>query len=208
MARWSQSRQKLAPPHGWKAKPGHQIFIAQRGAVRFDVPRDWVVIPDKTSYKLCDRQPPDDECTLEVSYVVLPPVDLEGLPVTMMLKDVTDAQRQQSETWRGEIVEEKRGEMTMAQLATRWIDPTQDREACSHIALARRHGIQVLLTYAYWLDDAKQFGKVWLTVMESLRVAEWVTPDGRPAPPPALPNDAFWDHKLLTDPATRPRGRA
>src|SRR5690348_10549932 len=58
MARWSQSRHKLATRHAWKARPGYQIFVAQRGAIRFDVPRDWVVIPEKMSYKLCDRQPP------------------------------------------------------------------------------------------------------------------------------------------------------
>ena len=207
MARWQQGRFKMKPDHRWKAKPGHQIFIAQRGAIRLDIPRAWVVIPDKTSYKMCDRQPPDDECTLEVSYMVLPNVDLTDLTVGMMLRDVTDSQHQKTETWRGEIVEEKRGEMELAQLATRWIDPSQNREACSHIAVARRRGIQALLTYDYWLDDAKQFGPVWLTVMESLRVAEWVTPDGRPAPAPALPDDAFVENKLRLS-LGRPKGRA
>ncbi len=207
MARWQQGRFKMKPDHRWKAKPGHQIFIAQRGAIRLDIPRTWVVIPEKTSYKMCDRQPPDDECTLEVSYMVLPDADLTGLTVSMMLRDVTDNQHQKTETWRGEIVEEKRGEMEMAQLATRWIDPSQNREACSHIALARRRGIQALLTYDYWLDDAKQFGPVWITIMETLRVAEWVTPDGRPAPAPALPNEAFYDFKLASE-ISRAKGRA
>jgi hypothetical protein len=207
MARWHQNSIKMKPNHRWKAKPGHQVFVAQRGAIRLDIPHGWVVIPEKTSYKMCDRQPPDDECTLEVSYMVLPEVDLTELTVSMMLRDVTDNQHQKTETWRGEIVEEKRGQMETAQLATRWIDPSQNREACSHIALARRRGIQALLTFDYWLDDSKQFGPVWLTVMETLRVAEWVTPDGRPAPPPALPNEVFYDYRL-TEELRRAKGRA
>ncbi len=207
MARWQQGRSTLKADHRWKAKPGHQIFVAQRGAIRLDVPKSWVVIPDKTSYKLCDRQPPDDECTLEVSYLVLPPVDLTDLTVGMMLRDVTDNQPQKRETWRGEMVEEERGGMSIAQMASRWIDSSQNREACSHIAVARRRGIQALLTYDYWLSDAKQFGPVWLTVMETLRVAEWVDHQGRPAPAPALPNDAFVDYKLQQL-ASRTKGRA
>jgi hypothetical protein len=207
MARWQQNNFRMKPNHRWKAKAGHQVFVAQRGAIRLDIPHGWVVVPEKTSYKMCDRQPPDDDCTLEVSYMVLPTVDLTDLTVSMMLRDVTDNQHQETETWRGEIVEEQRGEMLLAQRATRWIDPSQNREACSHIALARRRGIQALLTFDYWLDDAKKFGPVWLTVMETLRVAEWVDVSGRPAPPPALPNEVFYDYKW-TQEASRAKGRA
>jgi hypothetical protein len=179
------------------------------GAIRFDIPRGWIIIPDKTSYKLCDRQPPEDECTLEVSYLELPPVDLSDLPVAEMLRGVTEQDERGNQTWRGEIVEEQRGEMQIAQSASRWTDATTMREACSHIAVARRRDIQALLTCDYWLDDAKQFGPVWLTVMETLRVAEWVTPDGRPAPrPPVLPSSA---NPATYRPEFRPnrnRGRA
>jgi hypothetical protein len=98
--------------------------------------------------------------------------------------------------------------MEIAQMASRWIDPSQNREACSHIALARRRGIQVLLTYDYWLSDAKQFGPVWLTVLETLQVAQWVNPDGSPAPAPALPNDAFPEYRLGLLDDGRPKGRA
>jgi hypothetical protein len=208
MARWQQGSSRLKPNHRWKAKPGHQVFVAQRGAIRFDVPRDWVIIPGKTSYKVCDRQPPDDECTLEASYMVMPEMEMPDLTVSMMLRDVTDNQRQKTETWRGDLVEEKRGTMEIAQMASRWIDPSQNREACSHIALARRRGIQVLLTYDYWLSDAKQFGPVWLTVLETLQVAQWVNQDGSPAPAPALPNEAFPEYRLGLLDDGRPKGRA
>lgn len=206
MARWSQSRHRMPANSIWKAKPDHQIFVAQMGAIRFDIPRGWVILPQATSYKLCDRQPPDDEATLEVSYMPLPDVDLTGLPVGAMLRDTTESEGRGKQTWVGEIVEEQRGEMTLAQRASRWTDAELMREACSHIALARRRGIQVLLTFDYWLDDARQFGQVWLTVMETLRVAEWVTPDGRPAPPPkVLPNPSA----ALTKPIPNRRiGRA
>jgi hypothetical protein len=168
----------------WKAKPGHQIFVAQMGAIRFDIPKGWVILPQEASYKVCDRQPPDDECTLEVSYMPLPAVDLSDLPVGLMLRETTRNDDRGSQTWRGEVVEETRGDLEIAQYASRWTDPGSLREACSHIAIGRRRGLQALLTFDYWLDDAKQFGPVWLTVMETLQVAEWVDPDGRPTKPP------------------------
>ena len=104
----------------------------------------------------------------------------------MMLSEATANDDRGSQTWRGEIVEETRGDLQIAQFATRWTDPESLREACSHIAIGRRRGLQALLTCDYWLDDARQFGPVWLTVMETLRVAEWVDADGRPAPPPKV----------------------
>lgn len=185
--RWTQDRFKLPANHNWKAKSGHQVFVAEYGAVRFDVPRGWVLVPQDASIKFCDRQPPDDECTLEVSHMWLPMdatgqlIDLTDLPVATMLNDAADQDPPGLETYRGEIDEERRGDLVIVQRSRRWIDPSQNREACSHIALARRREIQALLTYDYWLSDAKEFGPVWVDVLASLRVAEWVTPDGRAA---------------------------
>lgn len=201
--RWSQEKRRLPAERRWKAKPGHQIFVAERGAVRFDIPRGWVVRPGEGSVKLSDRPPPDDECTLELSYLRLPSVDLSGLTVGQMLREVAAKEPRGVVTWRGELVEEERLDgLAIAQLASRWLDASQgSREACSHIALARRGGIQALLTFDYWLDDARRFGPVWLTVLETLRVAEWVTPDGRPAAPTPTP-------RPLGSRADRRHGRA
>src|SRR4051812_33266125 len=56
------------------AKPGYNVFIADRGAVGFCYPKDWIVRPGKSSIEFHDREPPDDDCVLQVSVHRLPPV--------------------------------------------------------------------------------------------------------------------------------------
>src|SRR6266496_1579784 len=86
MANWDKEELELNKSHGWRARPGQKIFVADRGALRIEFPEDWVVIPDDDSIKFYDKQPPDDDCCLAVSYMRLPPVDLSGLPVSEMLR--------------------------------------------------------------------------------------------------------------------------
>ncbi len=45
MPGWERRTYKLDANHKWKARPGCQIFVADWGAVRFDVPRGWVPVP-------------------------------------------------------------------------------------------------------------------------------------------------------------------
>src|SRR5437588_10282757 len=85
MARWKKQDLKMAPHHGWRAKPGHKIFVADRGAVRFDFPDDWITTPGEQS---CVFKDPGDNCVLEVSHWRLPPIDWSGLPLLDMLLDI------------------------------------------------------------------------------------------------------------------------
>ena len=53
--------------------PGYNIFVADRGAVRFDFPRDWIIEPGENgSIKFHDKKPPDDDCTLQITVMYLP----------------------------------------------------------------------------------------------------------------------------------------
>src|SRR5438552_13358297 len=85
MARWKKQDLKMAPHHGWRAKPGYRIFVADRGAVRFDFPDDWIMTPGEQS---CVFKDPGDNCTLEVSFWRLPPIDWSELPLLGMLQDL------------------------------------------------------------------------------------------------------------------------
>jgi hypothetical protein len=60
---------------------GCNVFVADRGAVKFDFPREWVIAPGDDSINLHDKAPPDDDCVLAVSYLRLPPIDWSGLPL-------------------------------------------------------------------------------------------------------------------------------
>jgi hypothetical protein len=180
MPGWKRRVYKLDANHKWKAKPGYQIFVADWGAVRFDIPRGWVPVPAEASIKLCDKEPPDDDCALEVSVTHLAPIDWTGLSLAYMLREVSSTEYRGPVTWRGEIVEQKRGDLEIAWKASRWIDPQERREACSYTCLARREYTQVLITYDYWLDDEARFTEVWANVLESLQVGEQPPGLGRP----------------------------
>ena len=81
MTEWRKETLRLKEKHGWQAKAGYKIFVVDQGALRFDVPQDWIVDLATSSFKFFNRQPPDDDCTLEVSLIRLPPIDWSGLPL-------------------------------------------------------------------------------------------------------------------------------
>src|SRR5215210_1801244 len=78
MSKWQKRTLKLRDDHTWSGRPGCRVFVADRGAVRFDFPQDWIVIPQADSIRFHDKQPPDDDCVLGVSYLRLPPIDWSG----------------------------------------------------------------------------------------------------------------------------------
>ena len=56
MAEWEKKTLRLKDGHGWSARPGCNVLVADRGAVRFDYPEGWVVVPDERgSLKLHDK---------------------------------------------------------------------------------------------------------------------------------------------------------
>lgn len=97
MPSWKKNRLRLKADHQWKARPGHKIFVADRGAVRFDIPETWVVVPESDCVRLYDKQPPDDDCTLGVSYLRLPPMAWSELPLKKLLEEaVKETERELS----------------------------------------------------------------------------------------------------------------
>ena len=115
MAHWEKRTLRLPADHGWSAKDGYNVFVADRGALRLDFPADWITIPQKSSIRFHDRQPPDDRCFFEVSYVQLEPIDWSGLPLAGLLQascaheghPVTDAFWPEDAGWFGPIWDEE-----------------------------------------------------------------------------------------------------
>ena len=172
MAKWDKRTIKLPEKHGWHARPGYKIFVADRGAVRFDFPEDWLILPDKDSIKFHDKQPPDDDCTLAVSVMHLPPADWSKVPLADLVRKLTEHDSR-AVTSRGEVIDIKRTDLDLAWAEIRFNDPTQgDRPARSRTALARASNIQPLITFDFWEDDAPRCGKAWDEILRSLRVAE------------------------------------
>jgi hypothetical protein len=164
---WVKETLELKEDHNWKSEPGTRIFVAGRGALRFDVPQDWHFEPDANSFRFLDGQPPDDNCRLEASYNVLPPADWLQFPLVPLLKKVIkDDDRNIIE--RGEIVQLKRQTARAVWTQIKFIDAPENREAYSRICIGLGSGVQCLITFDYWADEAEKLTPVWDTVMNSL----------------------------------------
>lgn len=152
MTDWAKETLKLKKNHSWKAKPGYRIFVADRGAVRFDFPQDWVLEPTSDCIKLLDVEPPDDSCTLAVSYIRLPPIDWSGLPLSQLVASVIEGDEREILS-KGQIIDVKREDLEMSWIELSFVDPNEKREAFSRICLGRGSGIQSLITLDFWPED-------------------------------------------------------
>ena len=94
MPKWTKRDLRMDEDHGWRCKPGYTIFVADRGAVRFDVPESWVVQVDAAGVKIHDKPPPDDNARIQLSIFFPPPVVEWGeLPLATMLADALAVRR-------------------------------------------------------------------------------------------------------------------
>lgn len=181
MARWEKKKFRLPEASGWKAKPGYQIFVADRGAVRFDIPSGWVVVPaEGGSICFYDRQPPDDNCRLQLSVMRLPPIrDWRELPLPKLLTDVLAADDRECIS-QSEVVYVDRADLELAWIEFVFIDPGEKREAHSRCCLARGANIQPLITMEFWSDEAERYAPVWDEVLRSLQLGVYIKDPLRP----------------------------
>lgn len=186
--KWTTETLRLPKSHGWKARPGHKILVLGRGAVRLDYPAHWITVlpeaPDEISVKLHDRQPPDDNWRLEVSYLTLNPgIDFSGLPVSKLLRETVLKDDHRAPFWRSDVTEVKRPdgiEYAWAEIA--FVDTNEHRVACSRACLARGYGVQPLITLDYWESDAGTIIPTWEEIMRTLQLGQYVSDPTRPAP--------------------------
>ena len=169
--KWDKFSLDLPPNHGWKARPGYKIFVADRGAVRFDFPEGWVVVPGKDAIALHDRPPPDDDVVLKVSVMRLPPVKggWGQLPLELLVREATRNDSRGASG--GETVTNlRRGDLELAWTELHFIDPNEKRPALSRCCLARARNIQPLITMDFWESDREKFSPAWDEVLRTLQV--------------------------------------
>ena len=176
---------KLPEGHGWRCQPGHKIFVADRGAVRFDYPESWVITPSETSIKFHNKKPPDDDCVLEVTVFQLSPqIDWSALPLASLLRQATAGEDGPAPD--GPVVEDIRDDLELVWTEQRSMDPELDREAVHRTCLARtrntravssqgvvysvRPDVQALMTLAFWPEDQSWVDPAWQEVLRSLQL--------------------------------------
>ena len=185
MAKWTKKTLKLKKNHGWTSEPGCQVFVADRGAVRFDFPRGWVIEPGQNgSIKVQDKKSPDDNCCLEMTVFYLREgIDWSGLPVSRIIREVTkpgqpdDQSDDEPEIPRLEtfpVEERSRDGMDFAWTGYRYIDPEEKREAISRTLIARKWNIQPIITYAFWVDELKKADHAWAVLIKTLILGDYI----------------------------------
>lgn len=175
MSNWRKKEKlRMKPGHAWKAKEGYKIFVADRGAVRFDFPESWVFMEDADTLEFRDRKPPNDTCGLQVTVMRLHPgIDWSELPIAELLEQSLDGDRE-GVLSRSEVRRIERSDMELVWAETHFIDPEEKREAISRTSLARREGIMPLMTMSYWPEDEERVVAVWEEVMRSLRLGVYI----------------------------------
>lgn len=178
MAKWKRQRMRLKKDHGWTAEPGCQVFVADRGAVRFDFPRGWVIEPGENgSIKVQDKKTPDDDCCLQMTVFYLrDEIDWSGLPVSKLVREITHMGEEKDEPPLEQLPlhELTRDGMDLAWTGKRYLDPGEDREACSRTMIARKWNIQPIITYAYWADDAPRVARMWDILLKTLVLGDYI----------------------------------
>ncbi|MBI4531136.1 MAG: hypothetical protein HY709_06390 [Candidatus Latescibacteria bacterium] len=171
--RWDKQTLKLKDTHAWKAPPGYNVFAADRGAVRFNFPHGWVVVPASGCIELYDQQPPNDNCRLAVSYLRLPPIDWSGLPLAQLITTVVEGDHRKALVG-GDIINVPRTDVEVAWTEICFMDPQEHRGALSRIAIARGWNVQALITFDFWVEDTVRFGPVWDEVVRSVELGRYV----------------------------------
>ncbi|MEX1157341.1 MAG: hypothetical protein WEC79_00240 [Thermomicrobiales bacterium] len=176
MTGWKTSHHKLPDDHKWECKPGYNIFVGSEGAIRFDIPEGWIVEPTSDAIKFHDKQPPDDDCLLQVSIIHLPPgIDWSEFPLTRLLDDAVLKDDPRDLTVRGKVKKTQRPDLELVWVEATFVDPNEQREARSRACLARGSDIQALITFEYWPEHRQRFGPVWNEVLRSLRLGEYIS---------------------------------
>ena len=166
--RWEQISQKLAPDHGYRARPGSKIFVIDRGAVRFDLPGEWNVTPKEGS---CVLKTPEDDCLLEISHFALPPIDRSRLSLTRLLQDVDKIGGHC--TAEDQIVHIQREDMEIVWSEHTYIDPSENREAILRTCLASGTTVHILINYAFWPECRERFHAVWEEILRTLQLGHY-----------------------------------
>jgi hypothetical protein len=163
----------LRDDHGWESEAGYKIFVADRGAVRFDVPRHWVIKLKEKSVVFHDLEPPDENAGLEMSFNRLPPHDWQNFPVKVLLKTALENDSRDI-IHNGKITSANRDGMRLAYSDLRCIDAKEKREATSRTLVGIGGNIQVLITFDYWTSDEAAMLPVWESMLRSLRIGLFI----------------------------------
>ena len=180
--RWEKRTFDLSPQSRWTAKPGNNIFVADRGTVQFEVPKDWILKPNENSICFYDGEEPDDNIRLEMSVISIPKMTeidgrvvelrLRGRPLEDILEERVIAGDRRGLIKRSGVRRMRRDGIEAVWVEADFMDPTEKRLAHSRMCLARGFNVQPLITMEFWPEDRRLATRVWDDVLETLKLGE------------------------------------
>lgn len=184
---WEMQEFNLPERHGWTAKPGNRIFVANQGAVRFEVPENWILELPKgsRSFQFFDGKPPNDDIRLDVRIMYLaathPDVDWPSVPqwnqppiTDWLKKNVANDPRQPTRV--GSPLTISVDGMTVTWLEMDFMDPVEKRPAHTRVCYALNTSVALLSIIAmdFWDDHADRARPVWNDILGTLKLGEYV----------------------------------
>ncbi len=187
MSNWERQEFNLPENHRWTAKPGNRVFVANKGAVRFEIPEDWILELPKgsKSFQFLDGKPPHDDIRLDVRIMylaaTLPDVDWSRVtpwnqpPITDWLKK-NIAKDPRNPTKVGAPLTINLGDTTVTWAEMDFMDPVEKRPAHTRLCYALNTSCALLSIIAmdFWDDDADRARPVWNEVLGTLKLGEYV----------------------------------
>jgi hypothetical protein len=156
--KWTKRNMRLDENHGWRCKPGYTIFVADRGAVRFDIPKTWVVEADAESIKIYDQPPPDDNARIQLSIFFPPPVvEWDDLPLATMLTDALEGRGRQ-EARRGSDAATGHRALLRRDRTDPWASAGEDDDVISRdpVTHVLRPNLEIVWTETRYIEKVEQ----------------------------------------------------
>ena len=185
--RWERREFNLPDNHGWTAKPGNRIFVANQGAVRFEVPNTWTLDMPKgsKSFQFFDGKPPNDDIRLDVRVMYLaasrPDVDWSQLQpweepsiADWLKKNIADDEREPTRV--GNPLTIRVGDTTIVWAEMDFIDPVEKRPAHTRLCYAMKASAALLAIIAmdYWDDHSGRATAAWSDILGTLKVGDYM----------------------------------
>ena len=187
--KWNKEKQQLPVDHQWTAAPGNKVFIADAGAMQFEVPRKWHISPGENgSIRFFDKMREESaDIRLEVSLIYAANIDWSGLPLPVLIERSVLSEDYRGITNRGPYEQMRRATLEAAWLEVDFVDPTENRPAHSRVCMARGPGAYALISLDFWTEDGDRARKVWDSVLGSLKLdgtnRDRLNMDGSPRTP-------------------------
>jgi hypothetical protein len=159
--------------HIWKATPGCRILLLDGGAVRFDIPTTWTVVPREHHILLFDESPPNTRCSIGVSWHQLPLAS--EIPLSMLLDHAVSAENRRV-IHRTEITHYVRPPLHVVWLQLRVFDASENCDMCTRMCIARSDGTIAPVLFEFRPEDELAVSPVWQTFLSTLAVGEFRIP--------------------------------